>query len=380
MPPQLPYELSDHIIDFLHDDKGALSSCSLTCQAWLPAARYHLFNHVTVAGRLQPFSLFLDSAEGVRPYVRSLRYDGGYYFRPCECTELRSILDRLPSLMRLHLERLDMNTPGFHELLDSHGYKELTNLTLVSLWIRSTTDLCRLVSSPSLRHLTIDNLEVSCDGDKTVIPPTLTSLSIGGSREDGTGFFDWLTKGPRARHIRKFQRTIRIEENVSHTKHMLQTLGDTVEEFEMLVDADTNLNAIFQDVEFSLSVLSNIRSCTLEFRIPEMFVVQNRSLAWITSLLCQLESPSLETVALHAKADSMEDLRALDSECGLRGHDTVSFEDYYALDWRKIESEVTKNRSLKYLLIQGRGRTDWFMYHIKWSYPRLYPFIRPCPL
>lgn len=140
------------------------------------------------------------------------------------------------------------------------------------------------------------------------------------------------------------------------------------------------LPAIFQDTEFSLSVLSNIHSCTLEFIIPEMFVGQNRSLAWITSLLCQLDSPSLETVALHVKADSMEDLRALDSECGFRGYATVSFDDYCALDWGKIESEVTKNKLLKNLRIQGRGRTDSFMRHIESLYPRLYPLIRPCPL
>lgn len=242
MPPQLPYELSDHIIDFLHDDKGALFSCSLTCQAWLPAARYHLFNHVTVVGRLQLFSLFLDFAKGVRPYVRSLRYDGGYCFRPCEYTELRSILDRLPSLMRLHLERLNMDTAGFHKLLDSHGYKELTNLTLVSLWIRSITDLRRLVSSPSLRHLTVDNLEVFCDEGETVPPPTLTSLSISGSQEDGISFFDWLTMGSRAQHIRKCRTIIHSEEDVDYIKHVLRILGDTLEEFKMLVDADTNLN------------------------------------------------------------------------------------------------------------------------------------------
>jgi hypothetical protein len=37
----LPDELTDRIIDFLHSDEDALSSCSLVCKAWLPSNRYH---------------------------------------------------------------------------------------------------------------------------------------------------------------------------------------------------------------------------------------------------------------------------------------------------------------------------------------------------
>ncbi|EMD31055.1 hypothetical protein CERSUDRAFT_78473 [Gelatoporia subvermispora B] len=38
----LPPELTDRIIDCLHDECDALKSCSLTCRAWLPTARLHL--------------------------------------------------------------------------------------------------------------------------------------------------------------------------------------------------------------------------------------------------------------------------------------------------------------------------------------------------
>ena len=49
-PPALARELTDHIIDFLHDDKQALSVCALTHPTWLPASRFHLFNTITVDG------------------------------------------------------------------------------------------------------------------------------------------------------------------------------------------------------------------------------------------------------------------------------------------------------------------------------------------
>jgi hypothetical protein len=41
MIPTFPAELTDRIIDFLHSDKDALSSCSLVCKSWLPSSRYH---------------------------------------------------------------------------------------------------------------------------------------------------------------------------------------------------------------------------------------------------------------------------------------------------------------------------------------------------
>ncbi|OCH84290.1 hypothetical protein OBBRIDRAFT_741816, partial [Obba rivulosa] len=45
---RLPPELTDTIIDFLHDDDAALRACSLTCRAWLRSSRTHLFGSVSL--------------------------------------------------------------------------------------------------------------------------------------------------------------------------------------------------------------------------------------------------------------------------------------------------------------------------------------------
>ncbi|KAL4246646.1 hypothetical protein ABKN59_008145 [Abortiporus biennis] len=44
----LPQELTDTIIDFLHDDRNTLKSCSLVCHSWIPATRFHLFRRITL--------------------------------------------------------------------------------------------------------------------------------------------------------------------------------------------------------------------------------------------------------------------------------------------------------------------------------------------
>ncbi|KAJ7595253.1 hypothetical protein C8J56DRAFT_734782, partial [Mycena floridula] len=40
---QLAAELWDRTLDYLHDDRLTLHSCSLVCRAWLSTTRHHLF-------------------------------------------------------------------------------------------------------------------------------------------------------------------------------------------------------------------------------------------------------------------------------------------------------------------------------------------------
>lgn len=44
----IPQEIFERFIDHLHEDTHTLSTCSIVCQAWLPASRYHLFGPLVV--------------------------------------------------------------------------------------------------------------------------------------------------------------------------------------------------------------------------------------------------------------------------------------------------------------------------------------------
>ena len=44
--PYVPAELTDIVVDLLHDDEESLATCALVCKGWLPAARYHLFREL----------------------------------------------------------------------------------------------------------------------------------------------------------------------------------------------------------------------------------------------------------------------------------------------------------------------------------------------
>ncbi|OCH85884.1 hypothetical protein OBBRIDRAFT_697877, partial [Obba rivulosa] len=45
--PKLPPELTDRIIDFLHDDPHSLTKCSLTCRSWMSVSRYQVYHSLT---------------------------------------------------------------------------------------------------------------------------------------------------------------------------------------------------------------------------------------------------------------------------------------------------------------------------------------------
>jgi hypothetical protein len=113
--PRLPAELTDVVIDFLHDDEDGLANCSLVCKAWLPATRYHIFENLV----LDPWSIesFVDlitqPLATVAPVIHQLAIDMN---RTRFHTIFNLILTRLP---RFHmLRRLELRRVRWYALND----------------------------------------------------------------------------------------------------------------------------------------------------------------------------------------------------------------------------------------------------------------------
>ncbi|KZT65546.1 hypothetical protein DAEQUDRAFT_731233 [Daedalea quercina L-15889] len=76
---ELPLELLEYTVDYLHDDVHALRTCSLTCQSLLPVTRLHLFRCI-ILRRVPDCLRFLDALETsahtharIADYVKDLR-------------------------------------------------------------------------------------------------------------------------------------------------------------------------------------------------------------------------------------------------------------------------------------------------------------------
>lgn len=73
LPPELPQELRDYIVDFLHDDKPSLVACILAGRPLLTPARYHLFAYFRVPERrLSAFLRFAARSPHICVHARSL--------------------------------------------------------------------------------------------------------------------------------------------------------------------------------------------------------------------------------------------------------------------------------------------------------------------
>lgn len=116
-----------------------------------------------------------------------------------------------------------------------------------------------------------------------------------------------------------------------------------------------------------------LRSCTLRLYTREMCVPENQSLPHVWDLISQIVSSQLEEIVIEIHEDPMEDLQALDSECGFRELLPVRFDDLLAFDWARIHSilEDTRFRSLKRLVLEGRGEYERARKFVQDRYPPL---------
>lgn len=377
MVPQLPHELSDCIIDFLHDDCATLSACGLVCRAWLSVVRYHRFATTRVNGRLAPFLALLAFSPGICPFVRALELHGFPYphARRYEPEELLALLDLLPGLSHLGLTSARLDGPLVSALIDNATFKEISSLRLRWCEAERADDVVRLLTTPALEHLEIDRPFCHLhDSESSIDLPLLKSLSIAGMH--GTNDFPRrIIAGTHQIQMVRALVTWRAEAKL--VAEILDTLGGSVKHIDIDVDAENNLQAVFDDTSFSLANLSTVRSCRLTFTLREMFVAGNMSLPWINKLVIQALSTQLQKISLHVRADGMEDLRALDSECGVRDVTAVNFDDYLAvLDWEGFQA-AADTHALKAFVVEGRGDTTRFLDSVCTQYPGLGSLVHP---
>lgn len=185
MTPGLPYEIEEQIVDHLHDDPTALRACSLTCSAWVPRARLHLFRTAALTCKrcCVRFLAVLESTaetEGgtgtsVGEFVRELylpsfslyqrgRQEGLRYEMVCQ------ICRRLPNVTVLVIDRFDW--PRFIDRLCPGGNAANIRGALTSVF-----------RFPHLQQLRMRTLSYGIPGDALQLIssfPNLTALELVG--------------------------------------------------------------------------------------------------------------------------------------------------------------------------------------------------------
>ena len=161
----LPVELTDICIDQLHNDKRSLSACGLTCKAWLPASRYHLFSDVLLRPNdYTPFSELLEapSSYSVASVVRRLIF---YNSSP---------IPRWPKqdIVRTHLHRIITLLQGVRCIKLSNYQFEASRMDNL---------IAALSNFSNLQHLELDRIKFEAFEhpiDVIHALPTLKSISV----------------------------------------------------------------------------------------------------------------------------------------------------------------------------------------------------------
>lgn len=91
---QLPQELSDMIIDYLHNDEAALCNAGLVCKSWFPESRFQLFSNI----KLSVYNVYISGlaeaicaeSSTIPPYILHLEIENkGQDFKNVDLALLR---------------------------------------------------------------------------------------------------------------------------------------------------------------------------------------------------------------------------------------------------------------------------------------------------
>ena len=170
MQDRLYAELYDYIIDFLHDDHGALRVCSLVCRSWLPASRSHLFYHLALDyGDPRRIFAAICSSPHIASYINTLSVQDSYrqgwihgdILFPLllkKFTQLRELKFNLPVPGAKTL----WSTTAFMSICDAMSSMALQSFTLRQFTFNSPRDFLRIVKACRQVHtLQLDSVEIS---------------------------------------------------------------------------------------------------------------------------------------------------------------------------------------------------------------------------
>ncbi|KAI0652271.1 hypothetical protein C8Q79DRAFT_922770 [Trametes meyenii] len=314
--PQVPLELSDYIIDFLHKDARALAACSQVCRAWTPAARFHLYRAVSLQDHTfaSSFQRLLNGSPDLGRYVRELtvaKFVGvADMFVPPKYPasveqSLPRVLSHLPHLRSLTLAHMDLKCMG--DLTALH-HPALTAVSLSYCQFADFADIVDLANAfPRLEELALSGLTWK-DEHRTPTAQPIPSLRrlVLGREVDADRLFEWFVTAGLHATITDLAARCASERDTDLVGPFLKLAGPSLRS----LDLDWSFTG---DKTIGLPDTVSLAECTMLDSLKLQFPIHySTSLPWVVSLLETLESPAIKTLAL--KIRLLGNVNALDWE------------------------------------------------------------------
>ena len=181
--PRLPFELTDRVIDFCHNNKSTLSSCALTHSSWLAASHFHLFHTIVTTGailerteRVAQLETIIRGRSSTPPhgqsrilrYIKMVKIES--FTNPNQAAQLRNATRIVDTIRQLcDYERLPV--PSVHATLGQSFSQSnapylwsftlvsdiVTHVKLLNLTFDRSSDIWSFLSSfPRLQYLELE--------------------------------------------------------------------------------------------------------------------------------------------------------------------------------------------------------------------------------
>lgn len=224
----LPQEITDHVVDLLHDHPATLKRCSVVSKSWVPRTRSHLFSHVTLNDwdYARWKTTFPDPANSPGCHVRTLTIDGSLSgVEESSWVEDFSQVERLFMFLTSHA--------AFGRFLPFHTLSPCLRALHVFTHVPNPQIFNLICSLPLLEDLTLNGLSVG-NGDGPQIAALSTSPALTGTLE---AIVQWTTPTlslllhlPGGLHFRKLKLwACKSEEDICLAADLVTACSDTLE-------------------------------------------------------------------------------------------------------------------------------------------------------
>lgn len=192
---KLPVELTDRIIDLLHDDTTSLRNCSLASRAFLPRSRFYRFRFVSLHWKsCENFERMLSTSPEIGPFVRELHVSVSMFERPPTWVDdtIPRIIPSLPNVTTLYLRG-----NGEYKAAPFLNFKSVKELFLTHCEVYTMNEFIFLLGSlPKLETVCCRDVLIGrsqrITATRTVPGLALKKLEFSSSRLDPPMFVDWL--------------------------------------------------------------------------------------------------------------------------------------------------------------------------------------------
>ncbi|RDB15825.1 hypothetical protein Hypma_003689 [Hypsizygus marmoreus] len=304
---ELPPEVIDAIIDYLHDDKYALLTCALVSPKWIPRSRYHFLYELTLEPEdaLAFCSLSQDLYSTIPRFVRSLTLKDGILTLYWSSSALSHLAHcKFTSLEDLCIDRawFDLDESAITSMC--HGFASIKTLKLHDVSFTSIAHLAQLVCSlPLLESL---SLRANLEDETATCPPSYClpeSLNTLTMRWSNACIVDWLVSERSIHGLRRVYLDFAYPALIPGAATLLRAVGSSLQQLSLVMP---KTGPTFTDTEIDLTYNTRLRALTLSLTLIDS---RKRSHAqyWLPHFLAHSLSRRTEVLTLRVRCESAAD-------------------------------------------------------------------------